>query len=228
MKNQLTIAIDGPSGAGKSTVAKRLAADLGYTYIDTGAMYRAVAWHGLREKTLVDDEETTTRLAQNTPISFHPGEGGRQHVFVGETDITDAIRTPEVTRLSSPVSAISGVRRVLVAQQQAMGAGGGVVMEGRDIGTVVFPNAEVKVFLTASEEERARRRWAERSARGESASVEDILHQQRERDARDSSRSDSPLRPAEDSIIIESDGMSIDEVVNRIKEIVRSRTQSNE
>jgi cytidylate kinase len=220
LKKQITIAIDGPSGAGKSTVARRLAAELGYTYIDTGAMYRAVAWNGLRTKVPIENEDATTTLAGLTPITFQLGEDGRQHVFVREHDVTDAIRSPEVTRLSSPVSAISGVRRVLVAKQQAMGEGGGVVMEGRDIGTVVFPNAEVKIFLTASEEERARRRWAERTASGDSVSLNDILMQQRERDLRDSSRNDSPLRPAADSITIDSNGLSIEEVVSRIEQIV--------
>src|SRR2546422_683601 len=150
---KLTIAIDGPSGAGKSTVAKRVGGALGYTYIDTGAMYRAVAWKGLATGVPLEDEAGTIPLAGSTSITFAQGGPGQRVLADGE-DVTEAIRSPEVTRLSSPVSAIPGVRRALVARQQAMGAGGGVVMEGRDIGTVVFPQAELKVFLTASEEER--------------------------------------------------------------------------
>ena len=225
---RITIAIDGPSGAGKSTVAKRVASDLGYTYIDTGAMYRAVAWNGIRYNIPLEDEAETIELATRTKIHFGFQDDGRQHVFVDDTDVTDEIRSAEVTRLSSPVSAISGVRRVLVAQQQAMGVGGGVVMEGRDIGTVVFPNAELKVFLTASEEERARRRWAERRAIGEAVTVEDIIVQQRERDLRDSSRSDSPLHPAEDAVLVNSDGMSIEEVVGVIKEHSLARANAQQ
>lgn len=220
---KLTIAIDGPSGAGKSTVARRLAADLGYTYIDTGAMYRAVAWHGIQAGVPLEDEAGTARLTAETAIRFENGPDGGQRVFVAATDVTEAIRSTEVTRLSSPASAIPEVRRLLVSQQQAMGANGGVVMEGRDIGTVVFPNAQVKVFLTASEEERARRRWLERTAKGESVTVEEIMLSQRERDARDSSRADSPLKPAPDSVTINSDGMSIDQVVGRILDLVRER-----
>ena len=220
---KLTIAIDGPSGAGKSTVARRLAVELGYTYIDTGAMYRAVAWNGIQVGVPLEDEAGTVRLTAETAIRFENSADGGQRVFVGSTDVTQAIRSPEVTRLSSPVSAIPEVRRLLVAQQQAMGAHGGVVMEGRDIGTVVFPNAEVKVFLTASEQERAHRRWLERTASGVNVTEEEILLAQRERDARDSSRADSPLKPAPDSVTINSDGMSIDQVVGHILDMVRER-----
>jgi len=220
---KLTIAIDGPSGAGKSTVARRVASELGYTYIDTGAMYRAVAWHGLKAEVPLEDTDATVRLALETPICFQSGPDGLQRVFVGGEDVTDAIRSPEVTRLSSPVSAIPEVRRILVAQQQAMGANGGVVMEGRDIGTVVFPDAEVKVFLTASEEERARRRWLERTSKGEDVTVEQILLAQRERDLRDSSRSDSPLRPAADSVTVDSDHLTFEEVVTAILDLVRHK-----
>lgn len=223
---RITIAIDGPSGAGKSTVAKRLATEMGYTYIDTGAMYRAVAWNGIRHDVSLENEAATVELASNTDITFRSGEGGLQHVFVDGHDVTDEIRGAEITRLSSPVSAIPGVRRVLVAQQQAMGAGGGVVMEGRDIGTVVFPEAELKVFLTASEEERARRRWAERVTKGDNVTVEEIMDQQRVRDLRDSSRSDSPLRPSDDSILINSDGMSIEEVVGAIRNLAHARANA--
>lgn len=218
---RITIAIDGPSGAGKSTVARRLAHDLGYTYIDTGAMYRAVALASVDHAIPLENEEALIGLAQNSRIGFAPGMDGGQRVLLDDRDVTEDIRSKEATRLSSPVSAIPGVRRVLVAQQQAMGAGGGVVMEGRDIGTVVFPRAELKVFLTASEEERARRRWKQLQEAGQTATVEEILQQQRERDARDSSRADSPLAAASDAVTIESDGMPFEAVVERILGLAR-------
>ncbi len=220
---RITIAIDGPSGAGKSTTARGLAARLAYTYIDTGAMYRAIAWKGLHAGVPIEDEEATTRLAESTLITFQPFADGSQRVLVDGEDVTEAIRAPDVTRLSSPVSAIPGVRRVLVAQQQAMGAGGGVVMEGRDIGTVVFPHAELKVFLTASDEERAHRRCKEMKARGVDVTEGEVLEQQRERDTRDSSRADSPLAPAPDSVQLVSDEMNLEQVIERILELARRR-----
>jgi len=221
---RITIAIDGPSGAGKSTTARGLAASLGYTYIDTGAMYRAIAWKGLQAGVPIEDEEATTRLAESTTITFEPAADGSQRVLVDGQNVTDAIRAPDVTRLSSPVSAIPGVRRVLVAQQQTMGAGGGVVMEGRDIGTVVFPHAELKVFLTASDEERAHRRCKEMKARGLDVKEEEVLEQQRERDTRDSSRANSPLTPAPDSIQLVSDKLNLEQVIERILELARQRS----
>lgn len=225
MKKQ-TITIDGPAGAGKSTVAKAIAEALGYTYLDTGAMYRAVAWKGLQEGIPPEDEEAYTRLANEMEIRFATTDKG-QRVFVDGVDVTEALRTPEVTRLSSPVSAISGVRRVLVAQQQQMGRCGGVVAEGRDTGTVVFPDAEVKIFLTASEEERARRRWLERVAQGERVTLEEILVQQRQRDQRDSSRADSPLRPADEAVWIDTTHMTREAVIQRILELCRTRRRNS-
>ena len=219
----LTIAIDGPSGAGKSTVARSLASVLGYTYIDTGAMYRAVAWASLRDNISLEDEMGQTELTSQIQIKFVPKPEGGQSVLVDNFDVTDAIRMPVVTQLSSPVSAIPGVRKVLVAAQQQMGAAGGVVMEGRDIGTVVFPNAEVKVFLTATAEERARRRFAELTTKGSNLSLQDILSQQQERDHRDSTRAQSPLKPAEDSAEILSDGLSVEQVVDQIIQLCNLR-----
>jgi cytidylate kinase len=218
---RLTIAIDGPSGAGKSTVARRLASLFGYTYIDTGAMYRAAALRGLQAGVPLEEEAETIALTEAMELTFQPGENDTQRVWMNGEDVTEQLRTAEVTRLSSPVSAIPGVRKVLVALQQAMGAGGGVVMEGRDIGTVVFPNADVKVFLTASEEERARRRWRERTAKGDTVTLQEILLQQRERDTRDSSRADSPLQPAPDAVILDSDHMDFDTVVDWISDRCR-------
>lgn len=224
---KLTVAIDGPAGAGKTTVSRRVAETLGYAYVDTGAMYRAVAWRALRDGIDPGDERAVTDLAERLSFDFRVGEDGQSRLFVDGEDVSAAVRQPEVTRLSSPVSAIPGVRRTLVARQRAMGAAGGVVMEGRDIGTVVFPDADVKVFLTASDEERARRRTEELRARGEPAAFDEVLAGIRERDHRDSSRADSPLRQADDAVLLVTDGLSIDEVVARIVDLCRARTEEN-
>jgi len=220
---RLTVAIDGPAGAGKSSAARAVARALGYTYIDTGAMYRAVALRALEHGIGLDRPDEIVELARTARIAFEPAPDGGQRVVLDGHDVTDAIRTPEATRLSSPVSAIPGVRTVLVELQRQLGRGGGVVMEGRDIGTVVFPQAEVKVFLTASDEERARRRQAERVAAGAAATLEEVLKEQRERDARDSTRGVAPLRPAEDAIVLHTDGLSLEEVVERIVTLCRQK-----
>jgi cytidylate kinase len=221
----LTIAIDGPSGAGKSTVARAVASGLGYRYVDTGAMYRAVAWRLLRDGVDAADPAAAEAAAKAMQLEFVPDAEG-QRVFVDGTDVTTAIRSTEVTQLSSPVSAVPGVRAVLTQLQREMGAGGGVVMEGRDIGTVVCPSAEVKIFLTASDLERAARRFRERTSRGDAVTLEEILAQQRERDARDSSRDTAPLRPAEDAVELVSDGMTVDEVVSAVLQLVSAKLGS--
>lgn len=220
---RLTIAIDGPAGAGKSTVAKAVAAALGYTYIDTGAMYRAVALRAMQLGVDTEDPDRLGLLAEDLRIEFIPSEGGVQRVLANGHDVTTEIRSPEATRLSSPVSAVPAVRRALVMLQRQMGLAGGVVMEGRDIGTVVFPNAEVKVFLTASDRERANRRWCELRERGLDVSLEDVLAQQKERDKRDTSREDSPLKPAHDAVIVNTDNMTIEQVTGRILDIAKER-----
>ncbi len=225
----LTVAIDGPAGAGKSTVARRVAAALGLPYLDTGAMYRAVAWKALRAGVSPDDEAALAALAQNLRLTFSPlMPDGRQSVAVDGEDVTQAIRTPEVSNLTSAISALPSVRRVIVAQQRRIGAedARGMVLEGRDIGTVVFPEAQVKVFLTASPEERARRRVEELQARGLPVDYAQILADQQERDARDSRRATSPLTPAPDAVQIDTDGMLVEEVVNRILALARARTGS--
>ena len=215
----MIVAIDGPAGAGKSTVAKRVAAALGFTYIDTGAMYRAVAWAALRQKLAPEDGAALAGLAANLYILLSPlTPEGTQTVSVDGEDITGAIRTPQVSSLTSAISALPAVRRVLVEQQQRMGREDvrGVVLDGRDIGTVVFPNAEVKIFLTASAEERARRRCEELQARGLEANFEAVLQEQIERDTRDSLRKDSPLAVAHDAVLLPTDGLTIDAVAAQI------------
>lgn len=216
------IAIDGPAGAGKSTVAKRTAERLGYIYVDSGAMYRAVAWKSLQAGVPAAHPDKMTALARAMTIYFDRTDG--QRIIADGVDVTEAIRTAEATRLSSPVSAIPGVRRRLVEMQREMGAAGGIVMEGRDIGTVVFPNAEVKVFLTASPDERARRRRLELAEKGIEADITQLAAQMRERDDRDSSRDDSPLTQAADAVAIDTTELTIGQVVERILAIWKEKT----
>jgi CMP/dCMP kinase len=209
------VAIDGPAGAGKSTVARAVAERLGYLYVDTGAMYRAVAWRVIQEGIAVSDHPKIAALANRIDIHFERIDD-EQRIFADGEDVTQAIRTPEATRLSSPVSAIKGVRKRLVDLQRKMGEQGGIVMEGRDIGTVVFPNAEVKVFLTASATERARRRTEELKAKGVDADIEQIAAEIGERDLRDSSRTHAPLKQAPDAVLIETDPLTLDQVIDAV------------
>jgi len=218
----VTIAIDGPAGAGKSTLARRLAERLGYLYIDTGAMYRAIALWAKRLGVSWDDAPRLEQLARESRIEL--ASGGR--VFLNGEDVSEAIREPDISEGASRVSAIPGVRRALVAKQQQMGREASVVMEGRDIGTVVFPQAEVKIFLDATPEERARRRLKDLAARGIEADFAAVLAEMKRRDERDSTRADSPLRQAPDAIYVDSTGMSEDEVEQALLKIVRERTSN--
>jgi cytidylate kinase len=212
------VAIDGPAGAGKSTIAKRLAARLGFTYIDTGAMYRAVALWGLRQGVDMGDMHRMEQLAIAAQIELSPGR-----IALNGEDITDAIRTIDVANGASKVSVIPSVRRALVAKQRELGERTSVVMEGRDIGTVVFPKADVKVFLDADPDERVRRRFEEGKLKGETVSQSQLAAQMRERDQRDSTRADAPLSQAPDAVYLDSTAMSLDEVEEAILKIVRSR-----
>jgi cytidylate kinase len=225
-----TIAIDGPAASGKSTVAAILAQHLGYLYFDTGVMYRAATWAALDRGIEIEDEAAVTRLAEALQIDVHPPSqhDGRQYdVLCNGVDVTWAIRSPEVDASVSPVSAYPGVRSALTAQQRRIGLRGKVVMVGRDIGTVVLPEAELKIYLDASADERARRRFREVRARGHSAQTyEEILEIVKRRDAIDSSRTTAPLKPADDAVIIDSSGLSVAEVVARIEELLEARSQS--
>lgn len=213
------IAIDGPAGAGKSTVAKQLAQKLGYLYIDTGAMYRAVALAALRGGIAVDDAERLTELADRTVIDLC-SEDGVYSVFLDGEDVSETIRLPEVGAAASPVSAVPGVRQHLLRQQRRMAAGGCVIMDGRDIGTVVLPNADLKIFLTASPEERAKRRFLEQQAKGIDCTLEQVKEEMAQRDYRDSHRAAAPLTRAEDAILLVTDTMNVSEVVEKISELV--------
>ena len=219
------VAIDGPVGAGKSTVARAVAQRLRFRYVDTGAMYRSVAWAALQRGISLSDERAVTALAQSLQIDFVTDPEG-QRVLVDGVDVTDLIRTPQVSDGASVVSVYPGVRVALVAVQRRLGANGGVVMEGRDIGTVVFPDAEIKVFLDASLDERARRRFEELRARGASADLESVRRAEEERDRRDRTRSHSPLRAASDAVVIDSTGIPADEVAAGIVQLVQRRLRA--
>ncbi|MCI6085855.1 (d)CMP kinase [Selenomonas sp.] len=216
---QLVVAIDGPAGAGKSTVAKLAAKALGYTYIDTGAMYRAVAWKTLAERQPVTDALIVDVVKDiDVRLSY---DGGVTHVFVDGREITGEIRTPEVSRIVSQVAALGPVREKMVDLQRQMATAGGVLMDGRDIATHVLPDADVKIFLTASIEERAQRRWKEMKEKGYDMSLEDLQRDIAARDKADSEREISPLVQAEDATLLDTTGLSIDEVVARILAMCR-------
>jgi cytidylate kinase len=220
------IAIDGPSASGKSTLAKRIADELGYLYFDTGIMYRAITW--LAQQQLIDprDERAITILAEQAQIDVRPpsnNDGRSYDVKVDEQDITWEIRQPQVEASVSIVSAYAGVRQALTQQQRRIAMRGKVVMVGRDIGTVVLPEADLKIYLDASVEERARRRYQELQQRGEVISFDDLLASMRMRDRIDSTREIAPLRPAADAFILNSDGLNIDQVVDTVRRIIAGK-----
>lgn len=224
MSKKLVVAIDGPAGAGKSTIAKLAAEKLGYAYIDTGAMYRSVAWKFLQTGAAFD-EAFISKLANEMVIEFRP-EAKINRVFVDGVEVTDAIRSAEVTANVSRVAAIGDVREAMVAQQRRMGEAGGVLMDGRDIGTVVFPNAQVKIFLTATVEERALRRYKELAAKGEKVDLQQLREDIAYRDKQDSERKISPLRQADDALYLDTSKMTIDQVTAFILKLVRDKEQT--
>ncbi len=217
------IAIDGPAASGKSTVAEKLASELGYLYFDTGVMYRAVTLAALRILNSVQDEAAVSDLARRIQIDVLPPsmpDGRLYDVMVDDEDVTWTIRQPEVDRNVSQVSAYPDVRAAMTEQQRRIGHRGSVVMVGRDIGTVVFPEAELKIYMDASVEVRARRRFEEIIRRGQEAVYEDILEAMKRRDRMDSSRAIAPLRPAEDAVIVDTDKMEICDVIGQVKKLI--------
>jgi len=213
---ELIIAIDGPVGSGKSTLARRVAEMMGYVYIDTGAMYRALALKALRGKIAFDgNDDALVELAQKTRIDLR-ADGGAQRVVLDQEDVTAAIRTPEVSQAASKIAVNAGVRHVLVAEQRRAGEHGGVVMEGRDIGSVVFPDAQLKIFLTASPETRAERRWREHQQKGDAIDQQKTLEEIYERDRRDKERTTSPLVRAADAVVVDSTAMEPEEVARLV------------
>jgi CMP/dCMP kinase len=221
---RLIIAIDGPSGAGKSTLAKRLAKELGFIYVDTGAMYRALALKVLREGVDLADDASMARLIGSTTIDLRQVDGALQ-VLLDGADVAAEIRTPQVSQMASKASALGVVRSRLLELQRDMARRGNIVAEGRDIGTVVFPQAEVKIFLQASAVERARRRFAELQSAGQSVDLTKTLREIEERDKRDSERDLAPLRQADDALMIDSSGVGADQVTARVLAHIRTKQE---
>jgi CMP/dCMP kinase len=220
---RLIIAIDGPVGSGKSTLARRVAALLGYTYLDTGAMYRSVALKAQRRGVSLDASGQLAALAGKTRIDLRQLDGAQQVLLDGE-DVTAMIRTPEVAQAASKWAMIPGVRKVLVAEQRRAGEQGGVVMEGRDIGSVVFPDAQLKIFLTASPEVRAERRWREHQQKGDAIDLARTLEEIKERDQRDLKRATSPLVRAKDAVVVDSTAMESEEVARLVVTLAKEQT----
>ena len=214
------IALDGPAGAGKSSVARALAIRLGLPYIDTGAMYRAVAWKAIREGVSLACHEVLERIAEQVVLRF-PVDAAPGEIEVDDFRLAGEIRTPDISQAASQVSAVPGVRSALLEQQRQLGRSNGCVMEGRDIGTVVFPDATAKFYLTASSMERARRRAEELRKKGFEASIAEVFLQVEERDRRDAERDIAPMKPADDALILDTEGRSIESLVDEIFDRVR-------
>lgn len=217
---RLIIAIDGPSGVGKGTVSRAIARALGYRHIDTGAMYRAVAWRALDLDISLADEEAVAGLASRARLLLDD-----RQIVVDGTDVTQVIRTSEMDNAAASVARMPRVREVLVARQRALGAGGGVVMEGRDIGTVVFPTADLKIYLDASAEERARRRAADPAHAGSTRALADVATALAARDRSDATRAVSPLTIAPDAVLVDTTGITVEQVVERVIELARAKLQ---
>ena len=217
---KLIVAIDGPSGAGKGTVARAIAKELGYRHVDSGAMYRAVGWRALRDRVALHDEDAVSALAERSNIAVT-----ETSVTIDAVDVTRAIRSPEIDQAAAAVARIPNVRAVLVRLQRTLGAGGGIVMEGRDIGTVVFPAADVKIYLDASPAERARRRATDPAHFSTPAAVADVATQLTVRDELDRTRTASPLYAAADAHVIDTTGKSVEEVTREVMEVVRSKSE---
>lgn len=219
----MIISIDGPAGSGKSTIAKMLAKNLGFTYIDTGAMYRAIALNVKKHGVNPEDKKAVVQLMKNTFIKLKPGKNGIK-VYLGDEDISEDIRTEEIGKIASIIARHSEVREILVKMQREMGIkAGNVVIEGRDTGTVIFPDADIKIFLTATPEVRARRRFEELKNKGLEVSYHQILKEVKERDFIDRTRKDSPLKPAHDAVVIDTSNLTIEDLLAKIIKLVKQK-----
>ncbi|GAJ25521.1 cytidylate kinase [Liquorilactobacillus sucicola DSM 21376 = JCM 15457] len=225
MNDLLQIAIDGPASAGKSTVAKMVAHELGYIYCDTGAMYRAVTWAAIKRGIKLDDNLALEHMLSQIKISFAPSVKG-QRVFVDQDEVTDDIRLPEIANNVSTVAAQLSVREALTKRQQEIAINGGIVMDGRDIGTTVLPDAQVKIFLVASVKERALRRFKENKAKGIKVNLETLEQEIAERDRKDSTRAVSPLVQAADAIKVDTTILSVEQVVAKIMKIIQKKAKN--
>jgi len=225
--NRITVAIDGFSSCGKSTMAKELAKEVGYIYVDTGAMYRAVSLFCIQNGWMTDSKMEADEIEkhiQSISIEFRTNEAGKSETYLNGKNVESEIRTLAVANGASRVSTLGAVRKELVRQQQLMGQQKGIVMDGRDIGTVVFPDAELKIYLTASPEIRAKRRLDEMAANGETVNYEDVLENVKERDYRDQNRAESPLRKAEDAVIIDNSNLSLEEQRHILRTLFQQKT----
>lgn len=223
LPQHVVVALDGPAGAGKSTAARRLAERLGYVLVDTGALYRGVALAALERNVSWEDAPQLAQLIEGLSLTFERDAEGGQRLHIDGVDRSGAIRTPQISEGASRVSRHAEVRGALLGLQRRLGARGDVVLEGRDIGTVVFPQAQVKVFLTASDQARARRRYDELRAAGHEIALEQVLGEIRDRDRRDSERDVAPLRPADDAVLLDTSEIDLDQVVERLVALVRAR-----
>ena len=224
MRKTIQVALDGPGGAGKSTLARAVAAACGLHYVDTGAMYRAVALGVARSGVNVGDKAAVAAVLPTLSVTLDYDGEGKQHTLLNKEDVSGLIRTPEVTAAASAVSALPEVRAFLLRAQQTMAEEWDVVMDGRDIGTVVLPNADLKVFLTASPEARAKRRWLELRAKGMEQPYEQVLSEMNARDTQDSTRAAAPLRQAEDAILLDTTELNEQEAIEALRRLIRERT----
>ena len=220
----ISVAIDGPSGAGKSSLAKRLAADMGFTYVDTGAMYRSIGLYAVRQGKDPHDAAAVEALLPQIHLDTKLEEG-TQHFYLNGEDVSEAIRTPEISYYASKVSAVPEVRRFLLETQRNMAKNGNILMDGRDIGTVILPDAPVKIFLTASAQSRAERRYKELIEKGQQVTMDGILHDINERDRQDMTRAVAPLKQADDAVLLDTSSLTLEESIAAVLRIIREKTE---
>ena len=218
----IAVAIDGPAGAGKSTIARKVSEEIGFIYVDTGALYRTIGYYAILHNIDPEDKDKISACLDNIKITLKFNQG-KQCVFIGDIDVSDKIRTPEISMAASAVSAIPSVRKFLLDLQKNLALENNVIMDGRDIGTVVLPNADIKIFLTASSEERAKRRYADLKIKDKDIKFQDVLNDIKQRDFNDINRKIAPLKPADDTIIVDTTGESLEQSVSRLSSLIRER-----